>query len=175
MKTILETARLRLREIEESDLDSLVALDSDPEVMRYISDGRTYERHEIEQAIPRVRAYYEKNPGLGIWLAEKKDTGQFIGWACLKHLDTSDLIEVGYRLMQESWNQGFATEATEALLEYGWNDLRLECIVAITHPDNKASQRVLEKCRFEPNGFREFYGSRCRFFELYRSDTNAKV
>lgn len=166
MTTILETNRLRLREFEDSDVESLFALDSDPDVMRYISDGKTSTREHIEQAIPRVRAYYQEHAGLGIWVAELKESREFIGWACLKHLDQTDLIEVGYRLMKEFWNQGYATEAAAALIQYGFDEHGLDKIVAITNPENKASQRVLEKCGLTRNGSGTYYGSDCLFFEI---------
>ena len=165
---ILETQRIRLREFEEDDVDALYSLDSDPDVMRYISDGRTCTRADIESAIPRVRNYYQQNPGYGIWLAELKDDGQFLGWACLKHLDQTEDIEVGYRLMKAFWNQGYATEAARALIDYGFEQLKLDRIVAITHPDNAASQRVLEKCGLRREGNRLAYGSECYFFALRR-------
>jgi ribosomal-protein-alanine N-acetyltransferase len=164
--TILKTNRLRLREFEEGDVELLFALDSDPDVMRYISDGKTSTREHIEQAIPRLCAYYEKHPGFGIWVAELKESREFIGWACLKHLDQSELIEVGYRLKKDFWNQGYATEAAEALIQYGFGERGLDKIVAITNPDNKASQRVLEKCGLTRNGSGIYYGCHCLLFEI---------
>jgi ribosomal-protein-alanine N-acetyltransferase len=169
MKTIIETDRLCLREFMEDDVDSLFALDSDPEVMRYIANGEPRTRDEIEQALNRVCAYYQKHPGFGIWLVELKETGEFIGWACLKHLGDTEMIEVGYRLMKDAWNQGYATEAAATVIEYGFNEKGLDKIVAVAHPDNKASQRVLEKCGLQRNGSGTYYGSECAFFELVRS------
>lgn len=165
---ILETRRLRLREFEDSpaDLESLLALDSDPDVMRYIGDGATCNREQIQTAIRRVCAYYGENPGLGIWHAERKDTGAFMGWACLKHLGETGLIEAGYRLMKAQWNQGFATEAARALVDHGFRSLALAKIVAITHPLNLASQRVLEKVGFLRNGSLRFNERECAFFEI---------
>jgi len=166
VKVIVETDRLQLREIEEDDVDSLFALDSDPDVMRYVSDGKPRTRIDIEHAIPRVRAYYKEHPGFGIWLAERKDTGKFIGWACLKHLDNTEMIEVGYRLMKDAWNHGYATESAKSLIRFGLEERGLSRIVAVTHPRNMASQRVLEKCGLERNGAGTYYGNHCFFFEL---------
>lgn len=169
MKTILETDRLCLREFVEDDVDSLFALDSDHEVMRYITDGEPRSREQIEQALNRVWAYYQKHPGFGIWLIELKVTRKFLGWVCLKHLGDTEMIEVGYRLMKDAWNQGYATEAAAAVIEYGFHERGLTKIVAVTHPDNTASQRVLEKCGLQPNGSGTYYGSECSFFELAKS------
>jgi RimJ/RimL family protein N-acetyltransferase len=70
---------------------------------------------------------------------------------CLK---TSKLgnIEVGYRLLPEYWGKGLATEGTKALIDYGFKDCKLEKVVAITHPQNKASQKVLLKCGLKQKG-----------------------
>lgn len=172
MTTILETQRLRLREFEPGDAASLFALDSDPEVMRFIGDGSPCRREDVERAITRVRDYYRQRPGLGIWLAEQKDSGEFVGWACLKHLNQTDQIELGYRLMRFAWNQGFATEAGLALIQYGRQEHKLTEIVAVTHPDNKASQRVLEKCGMVRIGIGEYYGVTCYLYELSDSCEN---
>jgi len=168
MTTILETKRLRLREIEPADLESLYALDSDPQVMRYIGDGTPSTMEKLEKGIPRVRAYYEKHPGFGIWLTELKENGQFLGWSALKYLDQTEMIEVGYRLMKAAWNQGYATEAAQSLIEYGWQQHNLQRIVAVTHPDNHASQRVLQKCGLVLEGSGKFYGGECLTFAINR-------
>ena len=158
MKQILATSRLLLREFDDDDLDNLLALDSDPEVMRYIGDGTVSTREQLEQALPRVQAAYERHPGLGIWALELAEDQRFLGWACLKYLDQSEHVEVGYRLLKDAWGKGYATEIAQALVQYGWEKMELERIVGITHPENKASQRVLEKCGLVRNGDGEFYG-----------------
>ncbi|WP_162910514.1 GNAT family N-acetyltransferase [Hymenobacter oligotrophus] len=159
-----ETERLALRQLTLADLDTLYRLDSDPEVMRYIIPPRTYEgtREYLEELI----ANYEKFPGLGRWAVIEKSTGAFVGVHVLKHLEASGYIEIGYRFFPEFWGRGYATEMTRALLRYGFQDLGLQQIVGVTHPENLASQHVLEKCGLRYQHMAEFYGGPVRFYTL---------
>ena len=84
-------------------------------------------------------------PGLGTWRASRRDTGAFIGWFTLKYIPKTVEVEVGYRLLHEAWGQGFATEGATELVRYGFDDLGLYRIIGLTHRDNVASQRVLQK------------------------------
>ena len=76
-----ETARLRLRHFTERDLDCLVALDSDPEVMHFITGGVATSRAEIEQEVlPAFLGYHSRGSRYGFWVAEERITGSFLGW-----------------------------------------------------------------------------------------------
>ncbi|MGE0602070.1 MAG: GNAT family N-acetyltransferase [Dehalococcoidia bacterium] len=84
MNPFLETARLTLRQFEASDLDHLVALDSDPEVMRYLTGGAPTPRETLETTIlPRFIASSRKYGGLGYFAALHRDTAEFLGWFAL--------------------------------------------------------------------------------------------
>ena len=147
MKIYLETERMVLREFTINDIDNLVDLDSNPEVTRYINGGKTTSRKYIEeQVMPRILAYYESYHEQGIWAAINKEDDEFMGWFHLRpnHSDKTE-TELGYRLKQPYWGQGFATEGSLALLDKGFNQLEVDVIVAIADPDNIASRRVMEK------------------------------
>ncbi len=75
----------------------------------------------------------------------RRDSGKFIGWFSLKYAGRSPDVEIGYRLRPEAWGQGFATEGAKAMHDYGFDDLGLYRIIGVTHPGNRASQRVLLK------------------------------
>jgi RimJ/RimL family protein N-acetyltransferase len=164
----LETLRLELREFVPSDLPDLVRLDSDRRVMRYIGDGRTTPMADLEAMIPRIRRVYRLYPGLGTWRAARRDTGECIGWFTFKYVPKTIEIEVGYRLLPEAWGQGFATEGARELVRYGFDDLGLERIIGVTHPDNLASQRVLMKAGLVDEGWGQYYGQRLRLFAARR-------
>ena len=164
----LETLRLELRELVPSDLPDLVRLDSDPRVMKYIRDGRVSTPADLEAAMRRVRRAYQTYPGLGTWRAARNDTGRCIGWFTLKYVPRTIEIEVGYRLLPEAWGQGFATEGARELGRYGFDDLGLDRIIGITHPDNVASQRVLLKAGLRDEGWGRYYGRRLRLFVARR-------
>jgi [ribosomal protein S5]-alanine N-acetyltransferase len=163
---ILSTERLTLRRFHRKDLESLIELDSDPRVMRFIGNGKPKSRDEINHTLDRIIGRYEQLLGLGIWPAIRKDDNQFIGWFTLKPLPNIKDIEVGYRLLPKYWDHGFATEGTRALLQYGFQSLRISEIVAIVKKENIASKHVLEKCGFKY--LREFA-------DPYSSDPSQRV
>jgi RimJ/RimL family protein N-acetyltransferase len=152
MKSMFETQRLRIREMQITDFNHLFALDTDPEVMKYISDGKPDSEEQVRATIKRVIARYEDWKVYGAWAAEIKETGEFIGWFSLKPLPGTLEIEVGYRLLKKHWGKGYATEGATKMIEYGFQTLSLQKIVAITHPGNEASQKVLEKVGLRKTG-----------------------
>jgi RimJ/RimL family protein N-acetyltransferase len=145
---LLETPRLRLRRFGPDDLDRLVGLDSDPEVMRYITYGVPTSRERYESEIlPRWLALYEASPLLGYWAAELRDGGEFVGWFHLRpdRFDAGEQ-ELGYRLRRSAWGQGYATEGGRALVAHGFERVGAAKISARTLRANRGSRRVMEKC-----------------------------
>lgn len=165
-KVFLQTERIELRELTMDQIDHMVDLDSDPEVMHFISDGepRPWEHHL--EAIPKLLKYSEKNPGLGLWTAYLKETGEFMGWYILKHLLETGEVEVGFRLKKKFWNKGYSTEAGKALVRYGFETVGLKRIIAIVRPDNLASQAVIKKLGLKEEGTGTYYGIHCLYFGL---------
>ncbi len=151
-----ETARLRLRRLRPADEPTLVALDSDVEVMRYIgSRGGTQ-----EQIVERVRHRIDADHGpLGWWLIENLTDGAFQG------VDGED-VELAYRLARASWGRGIATEAAAALVNWAFNRAGLPHLVAVTFPENVASQHVLEKAGFRYDGMTDYKGFRVAHFTI---------
>lgn len=160
----LETTRIGMREFVPSDFDDLYRLDSDVRVMRYLNDGQPLTHAEVRDSLVRVLHYYPHYHGLGVWRAHRRDTGAFIGWFALKYCPPTCDVEVGYRLLPESWGQGFATEGTRALLAHAFDDLGLFRVIGITHPDNAASQRVLIKSGLGDEGWGRYYDRDVRLF-----------
>lgn len=164
----LETERLILRRFSIDDVDHIAALDGDPDVMRYVADGLPKTRRDAEETVPRVLLNYAKFPGLGIWIAEEKPYMAFAGWFALKYIPKTEEIEVGYRLMKSAWGRGLATEGARAVLNYGFGECGLDRIVAVTHPGNAASQRVLRKLGLEYRGAGRYYGRDLSYFVMER-------
>jgi [ribosomal protein S5]-alanine N-acetyltransferase len=158
------TARIALRELTAADGVQLHRLDRDPNVMRYIRDGRTAPRNEVEERLRRSIAAYRLYPGLGRWYATRRDTGAFIGWFVLNYIPGTAEVEVGYRLLPAAWGRGYATEGARELVRYGFDELGLQRIIGITHPDNVASQNVLQKCGLQDRGWGRYYDLRVRLF-----------
>jgi RimJ/RimL family protein N-acetyltransferase len=148
MAVLLQSARLVLREFTPADVDLLVALDSDPEVMHFITGGRPTPREDVVQEIlPRWLRYYAESPGLGFWAAED-ESGDFVGWFHLRpgagHGD--DEPELGYRLRREAWGRGYATEGSRALIDHGFAERGIRRVLAETIAVHTASRRVMENC-----------------------------
>jgi len=151
---VLETARLRLRRFVEADVERLVELDSDREVMRYISFGEPTPREVYEREImPRFLAMYEAASPVGYWAAETSDEGTFVGWAHLRpdRIDPGPQ-ELGYRLRREAWGRGYATELGRALVDYGFERIGAGTITARALSANAGSRRVMEKCGLRYEG-----------------------
>lgn len=151
----LETARLKLRRFTWDDLPLLRRLNSDPEVMRYISGVETPEQTE-NILRERILAYYERHPGFGSWATLRKDTGECVGMHLLNDIRGTAHIQVGYRLFPAHWGRGYATEMALALVRYGFVDRELEQITAITDLGNRASQHTLLKCGLHRGDDRHF-------------------
>ncbi len=149
------TQRLMLRRFTLDDLDLHCALTSDPEVMRYVGGVKT--RAETEEMLrTRVLDYYDEHPGLGVWATLEKATGACVGMHLINHIQGESLIQVGYTLFPRYWGRGYATEMTVGVLRYGFEQLRLPQINAITDFPNTVSQRVLMKAGLQRKGERAF-------------------
>jgi RimJ/RimL family protein N-acetyltransferase len=145
---LLETERLLLRRFTKEDADNLYDLDSDPDVMRYLSGGTPTPRELIEADIlPRFCSYDERFPAFGFWAAIDKASGNFLGWFSFRPTDEADPREValGFRLRKAAWGQGYATEGVRAFIRLGFTELGMERVVATTYEHNLASRRVMEK------------------------------
>ncbi len=158
---MLDTRRLRLRRLCAADETLCVALDGDPEVMRYIgSRGGT-----PEEIVARVRDRIAADLGaLGWWLIEDKAGGAFHGVAALLRMPEGDDIELAYRLARASWGGGRATEAATALVSYAFDQVGLPRLVAVTFPENLASRHVLEKVGFVHDGMSDYKTFRVAHF-----------
>jgi RimJ/RimL family protein N-acetyltransferase len=149
VRIILRTDRLALRQFTEDDVDNLFDLNSDAEVMRYLSGGKPTPREVIrDEIIPFHLAVYERLDRLGTWAAESGSTGEFLGWFHFRPGPDADVtnIDLGYRLRRSAWNKGYATEGSRALITMGFTDLGVQRVFAHTLAVNAASRRVLEKC-----------------------------
>lgn len=168
----LETARLRLRRFTPADEDSLVALDSDPEVMRYLNGGIPTPREVIAATVlPGFLASYDRVPGFGVWAAEESASGAFLGWCSFRTrtgVAPMEEVRLGYRLRRAVWGQGLATEGARALLHQGFTALGVGRVAASTYEYNRASRRVMEKL-----GMRHVRSFRPTPDDLARTDTFA--
>ena len=165
----LDTGRLVIRDWQLSDAEDAFCIYGDPEVMRYVGTGHVYESVDKARfATKRIMDRYANKP-LGFWAVEDKATGEVVGGALLKFLPDHSDIELGYHFCKKDWGKGYGTEIAKALVEYGFGHLGLEKIVAVTYPENAASQRVLEKAGFIHVGQTTYIDIPCELFVLESS------
>lgn len=148
MRVYLETERLLLRHFTPDDVDSLVELNGDPAVMRFINGGIPTPREMVEREIlPGYLEAYERYPGFGHWAAIERATGAFLGYVGLEPEEGRPPEEaaLGYRVRPSTWGKGYATEGARALIRRGFTELGVERVFAVTYQDNLASRRVMEK------------------------------
>ena len=124
------------------DLDELARLFSDPDVLRYVGDGKPVNREETDKALKSIIKHWTTH-GFGRWAVVDKKTHEFVGFGGLRSL--FETPEVVYHLAKAHWGKGLATELARASLRFGFEELQFERIVAIAKPDNGASIHVMEK------------------------------
>ena len=143
---ILDTHRLMFRRLIMDDLDALFALYSDLEIRRYFPEGTlTYE--ETKEELEWFLNGHPDHPQLGLWATIHKETDQFIGRCGLLPwtIDQRFEVEVAYLLDKKFWGQGLATEAAQAILQYGFEQLHYSRLICMMVPGNLASQKVAGK------------------------------
>mgnify|MGYP000459923701 CR=1 FL=1 len=136
MKFHIETERLLLRELRLTDLEGMFALDSDPEVHKYLGNKPVKSIEESKKILESVLTQY-KERGIGRFAVIEKSTGEFVGWSGLR-LNTeynmngfTKYYDIGYRLIKRFWGKGYATESGKAAIDYAFHVLKLplDCYV----------------------------------------------
>ena len=143
---LIKTPRLTIRGWQDSDLMPFAELCGDPHAMRYFPN--TLSVSETQTLIDRICESIVEN-GFGFWAAELSDTREFIGFIGIHKLDEAyhfaPGVEIGWRLKQQFWGKGLAPEGAAAVLDYAFNQLNLDEVVALTAVQNTPSQRVMQK------------------------------
>jgi RimJ/RimL family protein N-acetyltransferase len=151
----LLTARMELRRFVREDAGLLFELDSDPEVVRFVSVEVPTPLAKIQNEIlPRILSYNDQTPPRGFWAAQLRHNGQFIGWFHLRpDKFVPEEMELGYRLARSAWGKGLATEGSRELIRLAFEEWGYEKISARTLAENLRSKRVMEKAGliFEAN------------------------
>ncbi|MBO9729422.1 MAG: GNAT family N-acetyltransferase [Chitinophaga sp.] len=174
MEIFASTARLILRELIPADAPGMFALDSDPEVHRYLGGHPIKTIEEARESIQFIRQQYKDN-GIGRWAVIEKESNEFIGWAGLKFVTTPtnnhvNYYDVGYRFIKDYWGKGYATECTIAALQYGFTRLKPDMIYAWADAANIASNRVLQKTGLTMDGTFYQEGVLVNWFRISREE-----
>ena len=160
---MFETERLILRKFGERDVEAIFALRKDADIMRFIREPQN--RNETTNWLKLVSSHWEDEK-IGFCAAVEKESTKVIGWCGLWRLKETGETEVGYAIAKEFWGKGFATEAARKFLEYGFDELNFETIVAVAQPENTASRRVMEKLGMQYDYTGEFYGKQLVHYSI---------
>lgn len=172
-RIILATERLILRKITLDDLEDFYALDSNAAVHRYLGNNPVTSREQCEGYIQNILEQYEQN-GIGRFAMIDKTNGNLIGWAGLKYetgIRPYAYYDIGYRLKECYWGQGYATEAAQATLAYGFDELRYDKICGAAHVDNVGSNKILQKIGLTFTESFEFDGEMHNWYEATNPNT----
>jgi len=145
---LIETERLRLRELTFEDVETIYNLRTYKKINQYITRNIPKNLSEANQFIQMILELVAKNKAV-LWVIDLKETNQLIGTIGLRHFDVApDYAEIGYELNPDFQQKAFMSEALESVLHFGFQTLHLKTIEAITHKNNMASIALLKKYLF---------------------------
>jgi len=140
----LETDRLLLRQFRSGDLDAFARMSRDPDVMRFIGQGKPQSRDDVWRAIALHLGHWQLR-GYGNWAAVEKASGECVGRIGLWNPEGWPGLEVGWLLARSHWGRGLATEGGRAARDWAFATLGIDHLISVIHPDNTASIRVAER------------------------------
>jgi RimJ/RimL family protein N-acetyltransferase len=164
----IHTPRLLIRSFTPDDAEAMFKVLGDAETMRFFAIWRAKSVENVRGFIRWVTGM-ERDFGYSFWAVVEKESGEVIGDCGLAPLEgEGPEVELGCDLRRDRWNRGYATEAAAACLEYGFTELKLERIIAVTHPENIAARRVVEKLGMVIEGTGEHYGNESVIYAITR-------
>nr|WP_234443716.1 GNAT family N-acetyltransferase [Streptomyces sp. NRRL B-24484] len=166
---LLSTPRLRLRPLTEADTDWWVRLHADDEVNRFVG---AYTRDEAAERLRGIHRQWAER-GHGLCAVELAATGEPIGRCGLTWWEQFGETEVGWTFARRHWGHGYATEAAQAVLAWGFGALGLTRITAMIHHGNAASTAVAARLGFAPLREDVVLGRPCTVHALHREDFTA--
>jgi RimJ/RimL family protein N-acetyltransferase len=140
----LQTERLLLRPFREDDLDAYAVICADPEVMRYLGDGKALGRGEAWRQIALILGHWQLR-GYGLWAVEERATGALVGRIGFFQPEGWPGFELGWMLRRASWGQGYATEGAACALTHAFTAMRRDHVISLIRPANAPSIRVAER------------------------------
>lgn len=163
-----ESARLVYKPLTHDHLEDFHIMESDPEVLKYYRREPVKSLEETKVNLEKYFKYASDHTGLGAWSVFTKDTNEFVGLGVIIHLNKDPKnkdYEIGYRLPQNNWGKGYATEIAKAFIDYSFQHLKLTHIFGTTHPENLNSQKVLQKVGFVYVGEGTYHGGEAKLFK----------
>jgi ribosomal-protein-alanine N-acetyltransferase len=161
----IHTTRLTLRPLAEADAPVLFRINQSEGVLAYFPNPNPPPLDRVQRFIQQQGLHWQKY-GYGNWGILPEGNTEIIGWAGLQFLPELDQTEVGFLLDRPFWGKGYATEAAQASLDFGFGILNLKHIIALVHPHNHASIRVIDKCGLEYQDMLTLWGIDLQRFQI---------
>jgi RimJ/RimL family protein N-acetyltransferase len=170
----LETGRLILRMLRESDLDAYAEMCGDPEVMRYIGDGQPLPRPMAWRRMAMMIGHWGLR-GYGLWGAQERSSGDLVGQIGFWNPEGWPGFELGWTLRRSFWGRGYATEGARTALEFAFNNLEQAPVISLIHPENAASIRVAQRLGESLVGPTELMGKPALIYRITRAEWEAQA
>ena len=138
---------------------------SDPERTRFRPLEKPYPEEKVREWVKKRLIHWQKHR-FGSFIVHRKDSGQKIGFCGLEYVGNSDFIDIRYGLVQSAWGQGYAFEAAQLCLKFGFEVLGLEQIYGAAVPENHASIQILKKLGMQPDSSCDLYGDKVEPYSL---------
>lgn len=147
----ITSERLLFRPYNDNDFEFLMSLLSDPEVVKFIGNGKTKDINSGKDFLNWIYSTYEFGEDMGLLVLVNKEDRTLVGHAGLvpQTIEGNEEIEIGYWISRKYWGKGYATESAKTLLEYGNKLLDRQRFIALIQPDNVASIKVAKKIGME--------------------------
>jgi [ribosomal protein S5]-alanine N-acetyltransferase len=140
----LITSRLVLRPWQPADANTLLQILQQKDILQYFPPSSPATLEKMEKYIEFHHAHWQEH-GYGHWAVVTRLEEQVIGWCGLEYLTDTRETEIAYLFSRQFWGKGLGSEAARAALDFGLYSTALESIIGLVHPENIASQRILEK------------------------------
>lgn len=164
----LETERLILRMFREDDLEAYAEICADPDVMRYLGEGKTLTRPEAWRQMAMILGHWRLR-GYGMWAVEERATGRLVGRIGHFNPEGWPGFELGWVLGKPYWGRGFATEGARRALEWAFGEMGRDHVISLIYPANAASIRVAERIGETLEGRTELFGHEVLIYGMRRT------
>lgn len=165
----LETGRLTLRMLRESDIDAYAGMCGDPEVMRFIGDGQPLARPMAWRNLATMVGHWTLR-GYGLWAVEERATGVFVGRIGFWNPEGWPGFELGWTLRRAFWGKGYAAEGARAALRFAFTQLNQPHVISLIHPENAASIRVADRLGERRVDSTEVFGKPALVYRITREE-----
>jgi RimJ/RimL family protein N-acetyltransferase len=165
----LETDRLILRMFREEDFEAYAKICADPDVMRYLGEGKPLTHSEAWRQMAMILGHWRLR-GYGFWAVEERATGDLIGRIGHFNPEGWPGFELGWVLGKPYWGRGYATEGARRALQYAFTEMGRDHVITLIYPPNAASIRVAERIGETLESQTQLFGHEVLVYGIHRPD-----